>query len=646
MDPEAEMERVLEEATQDLEDSQLIDLLSRLAEQPLDLNTASLEELQQIPGITPMMAMNVVSFREERKFNSVDEILIVEGFTPDILLRIRQYVKVIREEESRFRLSRPTGSARSRSSQDLQTRRGFKDGTYIGTPLKVYNRIILRSSEINLYSLPSASLEVGILAEKDAGERRIADFTAGYVDLYLSDLDTRVIAGDYIVEAGEGMVFWRGIGFSKGSSVISTVRKGGVGIRPYLSTDENMYFRGVAAQVGVGPVTGSILYSNKPLSASLSEEGTATSLYSSGLFRTASEEERRNATREELLGGRVVYQPMRSLRIGASGYLATFAHPFALSSGQLVLGRGTEMKGIDVTYIQRRYTFFSEAAMDERGTLAGIGGVLYQPSNQFAIAVVVRSYPSDFLSLHGYGFGESGGSPQNESGAYVGIRYRIAPWWIISTYYDQYVFPRHSSSVLLSSSGYDVLTLSEIQLTRKLLLQAQYKHKKKSALITEADELGRSKRAIGERQQQNYRLTLQFTPSITFRWRSRVELVNVIPPGGAISEQGMLAFQDVRMIPFSKLLLNARVIMFDTDSFDSRVYEFETDLRGTFSNPALFGKGIRWYVVARYEIANWFDLSLKYAQTLKDRTTRISSGSNEILGGLDNRLSVQVDLLF
>ena len=123
-------------------------------------------------------------------------------------------------------------------------------------------------------------------------------------------------------------------------------------------------------------------------------------------------------------------------------------------------------------------------------------------------------------------------------------------------------------------------------------------------------------------------------------------MVNVGYASSSGVERGMLVFQDMRTHPLPKLLVDARVIVFETDSFDSRVYEFESDLRGTFSNPALFGKGIRWYVVGRYEIIKAVDISMKYAQTIRSGVRTLSSGTSLIQGDLDNRLSVQLDVVF
>ncbi|MGH2567646.1 MAG: ComEA family DNA-binding protein, partial [Bacteroidota bacterium] len=342
-------------ATQDAEDSQLVDLLTALLENPLDLNAASVDELTQIPGVTPIIAFNIVTTREVQRFTSVDELLRVEGVTEELFLRIRQFVRVkpIESESAGFPVA--SFAFRSRTTRDLQDRRGFSDGSFRGSALKVYNRFTARSLT---FGEKSSYGEIGLLTEKDAGENSFTNFLAGYVHLNVPDYSTRLILGDFIVESAEGLVFWRSIGFSKGSEVISTVKKGGVGIRPYLSTDENWYFRGVAAQVNMDYVTVNGFYSSKPLHATVNSDGTLTSFYTSGLFRTDGELQRRSSSHAQAVGGKVTLSPMKGLRLGGSGYQATFENEVAQTGSYGFHGRKTTVVGLDFMFTRSNLTLF------------------------------------------------------------------------------------------------------------------------------------------------------------------------------------------------------------------------------------------------------------------------------------------------
>jgi len=62
---------------------------------PLDLNTATLEELQQLPGIGPTRAKAIVHFREKSgPFRRVEDLLVIRGITRARLEKLRPYVTV------------------------------------------------------------------------------------------------------------------------------------------------------------------------------------------------------------------------------------------------------------------------------------------------------------------------------------------------------------------------------------------------------------------------------------------------------------------------------------------------------------------------------------------------------------------------
>jgi len=641
---EPDLESILENVTQDAEDSQLVDFLARLEENPLDLNTASNEDLLQIPGLDPILVLNIIERRGTEPFRSVDDLFKVEGITPEVFAMIRRFVTVVTPSSFRFPLGVGALRFRSRVQEDLQERRGFQEGTFVGSAVKVYNRVVVRSTPFDLTDdIRGTTIEIGAITEKDAGENRLNDHLAGYLDARKLGPVDRMIIGDYVFEAASGLAFWRSLSFGKGSDVLQPFRKRGSGIKPFLSTEENLYFRGAAATIGWGAGRLSLAYSKKPLHATVSENGIVTSLYTAGYFRTQSELSRKNATSERMLGGRFSYSFAKGVEVGASGYHARFGHPLSLSGTFGLSGEEVNVTSLDFVYTERRVSAFGEMARDYDGTIAGVAGLLFRPFRGFNVVVIGREYPYDFNSFHGNGFGETDGT-RNERGVYFGLKFRATSWLMLSSYYDHFSFPWRTTLIRLPSAGYDLLTLAEITFTRKLTLQAQYKEKVKSVTETLADEFSRETKMVGLREQRNYRLTLAFVPSITFRWRTRMELVNVGYGISGAQERGYLIYQDIRIIPMRRLLIDSRVCVFETDSYDSRVYEFETDVRGTFSNPALYGKGVRWYVTGRYEIMRAVDIWFRYAITIREGAKVISSGSSEIQGDVDNRFTLQLEV--
>jgi competence ComEA-like helix-hairpin-helix protein len=60
----------------------------------LDLNAASLEELQTLPGVGPVLAARIADERERRPFARVEDLRHVSGIGVKTLERLRPYVRV------------------------------------------------------------------------------------------------------------------------------------------------------------------------------------------------------------------------------------------------------------------------------------------------------------------------------------------------------------------------------------------------------------------------------------------------------------------------------------------------------------------------------------------------------------------------
>jgi len=63
--------------------------------EPIDLNSASLEQLEQLPGIGPSTAKAIVQFREKSgPFERVEDLLAIHGISKKRLEKLRPYVVV------------------------------------------------------------------------------------------------------------------------------------------------------------------------------------------------------------------------------------------------------------------------------------------------------------------------------------------------------------------------------------------------------------------------------------------------------------------------------------------------------------------------------------------------------------------------
>jgi competence protein ComEA len=62
----------------------------------LDLNAATAQQLQALPGVGPTMAKSIVDFRKKSgPFRRVEDLLAIRGITKQRLEKIRPYVKIV-----------------------------------------------------------------------------------------------------------------------------------------------------------------------------------------------------------------------------------------------------------------------------------------------------------------------------------------------------------------------------------------------------------------------------------------------------------------------------------------------------------------------------------------------------------------------
>jgi competence ComEA-like helix-hairpin-helix protein len=62
---------------------------------PIDLNAASVKELQQLPGVGPVTAKRIVEMREKSgRFRRVEDLLAVRGISQKKLEALKPYVTV------------------------------------------------------------------------------------------------------------------------------------------------------------------------------------------------------------------------------------------------------------------------------------------------------------------------------------------------------------------------------------------------------------------------------------------------------------------------------------------------------------------------------------------------------------------------
>lgn len=637
------LDNLLDDTDEESENSELFDLLEDLIQNPIDINTADINELQRLPGIDPFKANVLIEHRNKYGlFYSINELFSIRDLDTKSIQSILPFVTVssLNQESQSINdnnintssfLDRSKLFIRSRIMNDLQTRNAFLNGRYEGSKLKSYNRMLYNYSN---------NFQLGFLTEKDPGEKSFTDFASFHLQAKEIGIIKSFIVGDYVLEYGQGLALWSPFGFSKGADAIYPVKKKSRYLRPYTSSLEYRFFRGASTRINLGNFDITTFYSYNTFDATIdSITGEITSFGQTGYHRTANELNRKGAVNSRVIGGVLDYSFLSNQKVGLIVYNTSFDRKLLAKSLY-------DVEGDNFNYVSYYYDFnfskinlFGEFSYD--GTsVASINGLQFSISNEFVYTTAIRSYPRNYKNLYGFGFSERTGKINNEIGIYSGLKWKTNIG-VINLYYDIFKFPYKTSENSLSSEGNELLFNLTSRPFVKVETRLRYKFENK-----EVSEIINSNQNIVRRLKQIIRTEFLYDISSYLRLKWRFEYNHFLIREASIKETGFLMFQDVRYLLQRNLSFYGRIIFFHTDSFNSAVYEFENDLFGVMPNLAMFGRGLRWYLILKYRPVSELTISAKYAETFKPREKFLSSGDNQINNNVDNRLSLQIDFKF
>ncbi len=637
------LDNILVEPEEETDNEEIVNIIEDLIRNPIDINTTDVFGLSKLPYMDIQSAQRIIEHRNKfGNFFSPTELFaireldiqLIEDILPFIKASrhkddIEQYENISLDSESFFTKSK--FSLRNRVTNDLQTRDGFESGKYVGTKIKSYNRF--------LYNFEN-NYQAGFLTEKDPGELSYTDFTSFHLQAKDIGFLKNFVAGDYVLEYGQGLALWSPFGFSKGADAVFPVKKNSRYLRPYTSAAEYRFFRGAAARILIDDFSLTAFYSNSTFDATVdSITGEITSVGQTGFHRFESELSKNGAANSKIIGSVLDYKLAGIINAGVIYYNSSFNRAFESSSIY-------DLSGDNFNYLSAFYdvnfskiNLFGEACFD--GTsVASINGIQFFADSDFIFTSAVRSYPRNYNNLYGFGFSERSGKINNELGIYSGLKFKV-PFGVINLYYDIFKFPYRTNENSLSSEGNELLFDLVSAPLPKFETRLRYKYENK-----EITELINTEEEIVRRLKQIIRTEFVYNITRDLRLKSRIEYNHFFIKDAGIKEDGFLIFQDLRYVPIKNLNLYSRIIFFQTDSFNSAVYEFENDLLGVMPNLAMYGKGIRWYLILKYKPLQFLSISTKYSETYKPYEVSLSSGDNEIVGNVDNRISFQIDMSF
>ncbi len=647
------------EEDSDVDFTTLFDALSEYYTNPIDLNTASEDELHQLYILNDFQVLSLLDHIEKHgSLESIFELQAINGFDVELIRMLLPFVKVSAQAEyQKFSFSELWNKGNSdlfiRYQQVVEQQQGYVldengEKDYLGNPGRFYTRYRYKYKK---------NLSFGITAEKDPGEEFFSGSQKGF-DFYSAHLSYKgkgflrgLSIGDYHVQFGQGLALWSGLSFGK-SAYVMNVKKRGMGLRPYTSVDENLFMRGAAAVLGVGALELTTFYSSKYIDANLIsddslalDEPIISSFQQSGFHRNEGELIDKDAIKETHYGANLSYKKRR-FQVGLSAiktnYQADLQRSLQLYN-QFVFNSNEGLNfGLDYNWIKNNFNFFGETAMSENGAISTLNGVLLALDPRLSVSILHRHYDKSYQGLQTAAFAESS-QPANEQGIYMGTTLKLTEKHTLSAYYDQFRFPWMKFRTDAPSIGHDYLIQLNYRMNRKNEFYVRYRSRTKA--INSSDEEVLIDYPIKENKHY-FRLNASYQINEAVKFKSRLEWMNYDEEGKK-DEHGFLFSHDVIVKRIDwPISLTLRYALFVTDSYDSRIYSYENDLLYTWSIPAYSSRGYRYYIMLKWRLWRKTDLWLRWSQWNYSNRNTISSGSSEILGNKKSEIKAQLRIRF
>lgn len=601
----------------------------------VQINSANAAALAALGMLTPLQIVELLQYREELgPLISPYELQAIPGWDIQLIRKIVAFMDFANEKFPGF----TPGESLRKGDQLLIIRSSLKVPSMRDTSHAGNN---LRITAMYRYNFRNR-VQYGFLLDKDAGEsftgRKFlpADFRSFYFSIKdpapLIDLIT---IGDYTINMGQGLIQWQSFGFSKGSEIAGIKRQGAM-VRPYRSSGEFNFYRGIAISLKKKNWKSGVFFSSRKLDANR-EADTIRSWLLSGLHRTDGEIQDRQSASMHSAGFRMSNETAQR-HIALNGVAYMFSHYFLKRelpyNHYAIEGKGWYNLSADYSLTMKNIHLFGEMAIDPQADPAFLQGVLASLHRNLDVALVFRKISPGFQSMFSRAFTENT-AVNNETGLYMAFTLKSGRW-ALDVFGDLFKFPWLKYRVDAPSEGMDLGVKLSWNPSRSIRYYTRLRWEQKEMNA----DVEISTHPLETISRFNIRSHISYTVNQQLELRARMETNRVMRSGH--SSGGFLGFIELHArpeaVPFSA---SGRLQIFESANFETRLYAFENDLPYSYSVPFFSGSGWRYYLNLHWKppfrrkehsektffisrSLKSFRLSLKWSQTVvSKRTTTI-----------------------
>lgn len=667
------VERTGEEVT-----PELVVWLEDLLREPLDLRSATLEELAALPGISPQTAGALFDGMRGDEVFVVDDLTALIGADPDLILllgMITHLDPVDRREPFRLEI-------RSRVEFDLQRRRGFRDtlrrivagdtidlgNVYLGPPGAITTRLL---GSVDGWGF-------GAVVDRDPGEPLLYIDTLGYLyrsnesvdstvlgdtgrrhgtGIFLSGHLTRslgpvdLVLGDYSVQIAHGLLFGRSFGGRKGGTPTRDPFGGTSRVRPWRSRTEFGYLRGLALSIPIDTlfgvrVGGLAFLSQRFLDGSIAYDpanppNPRISVDGEGLLASRTDIRRDDQIFERVAGGRGEIALVDGV-LGGTVAVVSRSSRLEQEVSEPALVSRDELASLDLRWRSAEVTGSGEIGLANGKPGLTLASGFGRASLDATLAV--RYFAPGFSSPYGVTFAESPGSPGGETGLYMGARFRPVRGLGCEIFLDLYSREDPDPRVTGRLEGSDGMARVAWNVAKGTRIEGTIRMKREDESQVGVGDDGRELSVITPTVTVLARLVLRHAmPNEPVRLRLRIEHRT----RDATFEEtriGTLLYLDGSWNPHREVTLHGGLGLFHGSTPPEPVYAHEYSLPGGVSLPSLSGLGRRYYLAGLWHLSERLSLGMRFEETAYSDRDVISPGSPRgIDGNRQSSLALQAD---
>ena len=618
----------------------IYEMLCDLEQHPIDINTATREQLLQFPFLNDHQVEDIQAYiYYNGEMKTTGELAMIESVDYTTRCLLSHFIfcgEKTAPTTPKWKNIIAYGKSDivATASIPFYKRKGDREG-YLGYQYA-------HSLRYNFHY--SDRLKIGFLGTQDAGEPFFAnrnsmgyDHYSFYAEAHRMGRLKSLVAGRFRASFGMGLVM--GDGYNTGKlTTLSSLGNKAYGLKAHTTRRAGNSLQGAGATVTIAKgfdISGFASYQKRDATLGRGDSTIATIL-TDNYHRTQTEMDKKNNISETTAGANASYFK-NGFHIGATATYTSYSKDLEPNKSvpyRIYYPAGNDFWNLsaDYSYTGSVVTFHGETATGSCGAIATSNSLSYMPTEDLTLMALYRFFGKEYYSMHSSSMSE-GGRVQNESGIYLGAQWKLTKQIKLLAYSDYAYFAAAKYQASVSSHAWDNLiqaqyTTDKIQLTARYRIKSrEYDNEDVTALLaktTHRAHLAASYDIGPWRVSSNADMVYSHFEENSTGWAL----------GGGASYNA------------NKIKVSANAVYFATDDYESRIYAYEQSVLYSYAYQTFSGKGFRISLMAHATLGRHITLAAHLGTTHYTDRDVISSGLQQIDSPTKTDLQLQMKWRF